>query len=112
MTAILPSQCLHILRVVRRSSSFISSLSQMLCSKSYPSLLLTQLHFLHDFFNTIISDVGIECGSALNPVLSAVRKFLKRNILNQYDINGRLEQEGSSVDIVKISSSELYVVTA
>lgn len=112
MTAILPSQCLHIFSVVRRSSSFISSLSQMLCSKSYSSLLLTLLHFLYDFFNTIISNIGIECSSALNPVLSAIRKFFKGNILDQYDVNRLLEQEGSSLNIVKISPSELYVVTA
>lgn len=112
MTAILPSQCLHVFSVVRRSSSFISSLSQMLCSKSYSSLLLTQLHFLYDFFNTVISNIGIECGSALNPILSTIRKFFKGNILDQYDINRFLEQERSSIDVVKISPSELYVVTA
>ena len=84
----------------------------MLCSKSYSSLLFSSLHFLHDFFNTVISDIGIECRSALNPVLSAIRKFLKRNILKQYDINGLLEQERPVVDIVEISSSELYIVTA
>lgn len=112
MTAILPSQCLHIFSVVRRSSSFISSLSKMFSGKSYSSLLLTLLHFLYDFFNTVISDIGIERGSALNPVLSTIRKFLKGNVLKKYDINGLLEQEGSRIDIKEISSSELYVVTA
>lgn len=112
MTAILPSQCLHVFSVVRRSSSFISSLSKVLCSKSYSSLLLTLLHFLYDFFNAVISDIGIECGSALNPVLSTIRKFLKGNVLKKYDINGLLEQKGSRIDIKEISSSELYVVTA